>query len=64
MRPRVINYSSSRDFSNKTFRASLINNLSNEVFDNNGDGLQKFCKTIGDTLNSFAPIKNKYARGN
>ena len=64
MRPRVINYRSYRDFSNETFRVSLINNLSNEVFVNNDDGLQKFCKTTMDTLNSFAPIKKKYARGN
>ena len=38
MRPRVINYRSYRDFSNETFRVSLINNLSNEVFVNNDDG--------------------------
>ena len=49
MRPRVINYRSYRDFSNETFRVSLINNLSNEVFVNNDDGLQKFCKTTMDT---------------
>ena len=46
------------------FRVSLINNLSNEVFANNDDGLQRFCKTTMDTLNLFAPIKKKYARGN
>ena len=39
MRPRVINYRSYRDFPNETFRVSLMNNLSNEVFVNN-DGLQ------------------------
>ena len=43
---------------------SLINNLSNKVFVTNDDGLEKFCKTTMDTLNSFAPIKKKYARGN
>ena len=64
IRPRVINYRSYRDFSNETFRVSLMNNLSNEVFVNNDDGLKKFCKTTMDTLNSFAPIKKKYARGN
>ena len=62
--PRVINYRFYRDFSNETFRVFLINNLSNEVFVNNDDGLEKFCKTTMDTLNSFAPIKKKYARGN
>ena len=64
IRPRVINYRSYRDFSNKTFRVSLINNLSNEVFVNNDHELEKFCKTTMDILNSFAPTKKKYARGN
>ena len=64
MRPRIINYRSYRDFSDETFIGSLINNLSNEVFLNNDDGLEKFCKTTMDTLNSFAPIKNKYPCGN
>ena len=64
MRPRVINYRSYRDFSNETFRVSLINNLSNEVFVNNDDGLQKLCKRTMDTFNPFTPIKKKYARGN
>ena len=62
MRPRVINYRSYRDFSNETFRVSLMNNLSSEVFVNNDDGLQKLCKTTMDTLNSFA--RGKYVRSN
>ena len=41
-----------------------MNYLSNKVFVNNDDGLQKFCKTTLDTLNSSAPIKKKYPRGN
>ena len=64
MHPRVINYRSYIDFSNEAFRVFLINNLSNEAFVNNDDGLNTFCKTTMDTLNSFAPIKTKYARGN
>ena len=64
IRPRVINYRSYRDFSNKTFRVSLINNLSNEVFVNNDHELEKFCKTTMDILNSFAPTKKKCARAN
>ena len=32
-------------------------------FSNNDNGLEKFCKTTMDTLNLFAPIKKKYARG-
>ena len=64
IRPRVINYRSYRDFSNETFRVSLINNLSNEAFVNNDTGFEKFCKTNMDSLNSSAPIEKKYARGN
>ena len=41
MRPRVINYRSCRDSSNETFRVSLINNLSNEIFVISDDGLEK-----------------------
>ena len=37
--------------------------MPNEVFIKNDDGLETFCKTIMDTLNSFAPIK-KHPRGN
>ena len=62
--PRIISYRSYKDFSNETFRDCLVNNLSNEVFCNNDNGLEKFCKTTMDTLNFFAPIKKKYARGN
>ena len=64
MHPRVINYRSYRDFSNETFRASLINNLSNVVFADKDDELQKFCQMTMDTLNSFAPTKKKYVPGN
>ena len=62
--PRIINYRSYKDFPNETFRDCLVNNLSNEVFSNNDNGLEKFCKTTMDTLNLFAPLKKKYARGN
>ena len=51
MHPRVINYRSYRAFSNETFRASLINNLSNEIFVSNDDSYEKFCKITMDTLN-------------
>ena len=53
MRPSVINYRSYRDFSNETFGVSLINNLPNEVFVNNDDGLKKFCKTTMDNLSNL-----------
>ena len=60
MRPRVINYRSYRDFSNETFRVSLINNLSNEVFVNNDDGLEKFCKITMD----ITPLHKKGRKDN
>ena len=64
VRPRIINYRSFKHFSNEAFRFSFKNNLSNEVYVNNDNGLERFCKTATDTLNKIAPIKKKYARGN
>ena len=61
---RVINYRSYKQFSNEAFRESLINSLSNQVFINNDNGFDRFCKISIDTLNKFAPVKKKYARAN
>ena len=61
--PRLINYRSFKSFSNDDFRVSLMDDLSNENFVNNDNGLEKFCKVATNTLNRFAPIKKKYARG-
>ena len=63
-RPRIINYRSFKHFSNEEFRKSLIDNLSNQIYVNNDDGLNRFCKISIDTLNRFAPIKNKFVRAN
>ena len=60
----MINYRSFKHFSNKEFRKSLIGNLSNQIYVNNDDGFNRFCKISFDTLNSFAPIKNKFVRAN
>ena len=64
VRPRIINYRSFKHFSNEAFRGSFENNLSNEVYVNNDNGLERFCITAIDTLNKIVPIKKKYARGN
>ena len=40
--PIVINYRSYRDFSNETFKVSLVKNLSNELLVNYYDGLEIF----------------------
>ena len=46
------------------FRESLIDNLSNQIYVSNDDGFNRFCKLSIDTLNIFAPIKNKFIRTN
>ena len=63
-RPRIINYKSFKHFPNEEFRKSLIDNLSHQMYVNNNDGFNRFCKISIDTLNSFAPIKNKFVRAN
>ena len=63
-RPRIINYRLFKNFSNEKFRKSLIDNLSNQIYVNDDDGYNRFCKISIDTLNSFAPIKNKFVRAN
>ena len=52
-RPRIINYRSFKHFSNEEFRKSLIDSLSNQIYVNNDDGFNRFCKISIDTLNSF-----------
>ena len=64
LRPRIINYRSYKFFSNDDFRVSLLNDLSDENLINNDNGLERFCTVATNTLNKFAPIKKKYARGN
>ena len=59
-RSRIINYRSFKHFS--FFRTSLIDNLSNQIYVSNDDGFNRFCKISIDTLNIFAPIKNKFVR--
>ena len=63
-RPRIINYRSFKHFSNEEFRKFLIDNLSNQMYVYNDDGFNRSCKLSIDTLNSFAPIKNKFVRAN
>ena len=59
-RPRIINYRLFKHFSNGEFRKFLIDNLSNQIYVNNDDEFNRFCKISIDTLNSFTPIKNKF----
>ena len=54
VRPRIIIYRSFKHFSNEAFRISLEKKLSREVYVNNNDGLERFCKITMDTLNKQA----------
>ena len=53
-----------KHFSNENFSSTLESNLSKEVYVNNKDGLEKFCKATMDTSNKVAQIKKKHVRGN
>ena len=62
--PRLINYRSYKNFSNEAFRECLLEKLSKEIFENNDEGLQRFCDINLQVLNQRAPQKIKYVRGN
>ena len=64
LKPRTINYRYYKHFSNEAYRESLLDELSKEVFVNNGDALQRFCDININVLNRHAPRKRKLARGN
>ena len=63
-RPRIINYRLFKHFSNEEIRKSLTDNLSDQIYVNNDYGFNRFYKIGIDTLNSVAPIKNKFVRAN
>ena len=58
--PRIINYRSYKNFSNEVFSECLLEKLSKEVFENNDEGLQRFCDLNLQVLNQHAPQKIKY----
>ena len=55
----IIYYRSYKHFLNKTFRKDVLDRLSNEVFVNNDNGLQKFCVLSINILYKHAPRKKK-----
>ena len=59
-----MSYRCFKQFSNKAFRETLMNNPSSEEFVNNDKGLQRFCNVCGETVDKFDPIKRKYTQGN
>ena len=64
LKPRVINYMSSKRFSNEVFRESLLGKLSQQTFVNNDYGFEKFYNITLKILDKYAPRKTKHARGN
>ena len=64
LHPRLTNYRSHKNFSNEAFRECLLEKLSKEIFENNDEGLQRFCDINLQVLNQHAPQKIKYVRGN
>ena len=59
--PRIMRYRSYKHFSNDTFRK---NQLSNEKFVINDDGLKRFCELSVIVLNKHAARNRKQAKGN
>ena len=62
--PRLINYRSYKNFSNEAFRECLLEKLLKEIFENNHEGLQRFCDINLQVLNQHAPQKIKFVRVN
>ena len=52
---RLINYRSHKNFSNEAFRECLLEKLSKEIFENNDEGLRRFCDINLQVLNQHAP---------
>ena len=64
LKPKIVNYRDYSGFSNDDFRKNLLHNLSLEIINTNGNGLEKFLQICIKTLDKMAPIKKKYVRGN
>ena len=61
---RLINYRSYKNFSNEAFRECLLENFQKEIFENNHEGLRRFCDINLQVLNQHAPQKITYVRSN
>ena len=70
LKPRIMNYSSFKHFSNEDLKEPLIDRLSvflidclyNQIYINNDDGFNRICKISIDTLTTFDSIKKKIVR--
>ena len=59
LKARVINYRPYKLFSNEVFREDLLEKLSQQTFNKNDYGFEKFCNITLKTLDKYA----KHARG-
>ena len=64
LQPRVVNYRSYKNFSNKKLNSCLLNELRKEDFANNDKGFVKFCNISKNVLNKHARRKKENVRGN
>ena len=62
--PRIIHYRDYKNFQNDQYRDELTPKLSNIVSENNNIRLNEFLSICMDTLDRYAPCKQKYTRGN
>ena len=62
--PSIISYRSYKNFSNATFRKTLIKKLSTENLVNNDNGFEIICDISLETLNKHTLCKKEHARGN
>ena len=62
--PRIIHYRDYKNFQNDQYRDELTPKLSNIVSENNNIRLNEFLSICMDTLDRYAPCKQKYTCGN
>ena len=62
--PKIVNHRSYKTCSSETHRATLMDDLSKEIFINNDYGFHRFGHISLGALNKHARIKKKYALGN
>ena len=64
LEPGIIHYSDYKNLQNDQYRDELIPKLSNIVSENSNIRLNEFLSIYMDTLDQYAPCKQKYTRGN
>ena len=64
VQPRVINCRYYKRFQNENFRVDLLFQLFKLNIRNDDDGFTSFIATCMETVNQYAPCKQKHVRGN